>query len=315
MTSSTENLPVNLALSATPDPGALRYLLGVDGGGSGTRVVLADLQGRELARAAAGPSGLALGRAAAWRAIEAAIAAAFQAAGLVQPHAAALALACGLAGVNNVQWAAELMAQNPGYGLVVAETDAYTSLLGAHAGQAGVVVALGTGSVAQVLHADGSRREVGGWGFPVGDEASGAWLGMRAMNFLQRVLDGRAAANTFSLALLAQCGGDKDGVFAWLAQAKQTRFASLAPLVIEHAATQDVARDMLLEAGRDVELMVAALDPTQSLPVAVCGGLAAAISPFLPPALQQRLQPAKGDSASGALILIRDHIDQSNRKD
>ncbi|MBW8836756.1 MAG: ATPase, partial [Burkholderia sp.] len=31
------------------------FLIGVDGGGTGTRIVLADAQGRELAQAASGP--------------------------------------------------------------------------------------------------------------------------------------------------------------------------------------------------------------------------------------------------------------------
>ena len=75
--------------------------------------------------------------------------------------------------------------------MVALESDALTTLLGAHAGQPGVIVAIGTGSVGEVLHADGSRHEVGGWGFPSGDEAGGAWIGMRAINHAQQVVDGR----------------------------------------------------------------------------------------------------------------------------
>ena len=37
------------------------FLIGIDGGGTGTRVVLGDAHGRELAQAASGPSGLGLG--------------------------------------------------------------------------------------------------------------------------------------------------------------------------------------------------------------------------------------------------------------
>ncbi|TCG05130.1 ATPase, partial [Paraburkholderia steynii] len=50
------------------------YLIGVDGGGTGTRVVLASAEGKELAQGSAGPSGLALGVERAWDAILAAIA-------------------------------------------------------------------------------------------------------------------------------------------------------------------------------------------------------------------------------------------------
>src|SRR5260370_9533990 len=47
-----------------------RYLIGVDGGGSGTRVVLADANGVELERATCAPSGLPLGVERAWDAIQ-----------------------------------------------------------------------------------------------------------------------------------------------------------------------------------------------------------------------------------------------------
>ena len=46
---------------------------------------------------------------------------------------------------------------------------------------------LGTGSVGEIKLADGRHVEVGGWGFPAGDEASGAWMGLRAINHVQQV--------------------------------------------------------------------------------------------------------------------------------
>jgi len=284
------------------------YLIGVDGGGTGTRVVLADRSGTELARGIGGPSGLVHGRQKAWDSIQVAIRQAFDHANLPMPALSDLAIGCGLAGVNNVQWAAEFIALNPGFSLMQAETDAYTTLLGAHLGQPGVVIALGTGSVGEVLQANGQRREVGGWGFPASDEASGAWLGLHAVNHLQRTLDGRANANPFSVAVLSHCGGDKDAVFNWLANANQTRYAELAPIVIRFAPEVEVARDIMLAAGREVEAMAHALDVSGKLPIALCGGLAAVMTHYLPSDLQQRAQKPQGDSASGALILIQHHL-------
>jgi len=281
------------------------YLLGVDGGGTGTRVVLADAQGRELARASAGPSGLARGRAQAWQAIQQACTLAFAAANLAQPEIARIALGCGLAGVNNAAWGEEFVALNPGYAVVIAETDSYTNLLGAHGGAAGVVIALGTGSVGMVLQANGERREVGGWGFPVGDEASGAWMGLQAMNYLQRSLDGRTPVDDFAQSLLEFCGGHKDAVFSWLAAANQTRYAQLAPIVIEYAQANKAARQILLQAGLEVASMALALDPTQSLPLALSGGLAEIVRPYVPEQVQRRIQKAQGDSVAGALLLVQ----------
>ncbi len=47
----------------------IEYLIGVDGGGTGTRVRLALPDGTELAQAQSGPSGLALGIGPAWQSI------------------------------------------------------------------------------------------------------------------------------------------------------------------------------------------------------------------------------------------------------
>lgn len=285
-----------------------QYLIGVDGGGTGTRVVVTDLRGVELARGQAGPSGLMHGAASAWQAILQAIDNAFQQANIARPELAQLAIGCGLAGVNNRQWAEEFRAANPGFAGLAVETDAGTTLLGAHEGKPGAIIALGTGSVCEVMDANGHRREVGGWGFPSSDEASGAWMGLRSINHLQHALDGRAMMDDFAAALLKFCGGSKDAVFAWLAGASQTKFAQLAPLVIEFAEKSGKAKNILKEAGIEVEKMANALDPSGTIPIALCGGLAEVVWSYLPESLLHRVTKPKGDSAQGALILVKSQL-------
>ena len=282
----------------------IEYILGVDGGGSGTRIRLARPDGQELAQGQSGPSGLAHGIDKAWTAVAHAASLAFRAAGLPQPPLRQIAIGLGLAGVHNRQWGASFLEHNPGYAQVALESDALTTLLGAHAGQPGAIVAIGTGSVGEVLHADGSRHEVGGWGFPSGDEAGGAWIGMRAVNHAQQAVDGRVPGNAFASAIIDACGGDRDAMQAWLASASQTTYAQLARLVLEHAPSNATALAILTEAGRQIALIAHALDPQAGLPVALCGGLAAPLSPYLPAELLRRVVPAQGDSAAGGLRLI-----------
>lgn len=286
----------------------IEYIIGVDGGGSGTRVRLARPDGQELAQGHSGPSGLAHGIVHAWASVAQAVDLAFGAAGLAQPPLRHLAIGLGLAGVHNKQWAASFIEHHPGYAHVALESDALTTLLGAHGGQPGAIVAIGTGSVGEVLHADGSRREVGGWGFPSGDEAGGAWIGMRAVSHAQQAVDGRVSASDFSSAIVDACGGHRDAMQAWLAAATQTTYAQLARVVLEHAASDAVAHGLLTEAGRQVALIASALDPDGSLPVALCGGLAAPLRAWLPDALLQKVVPAQGDSAAGALRLVRQRL-------
>lgn len=281
----------------------VEFLLGVDGGGSGTRVRLARADGSQLSQGTSGPSALMHGAEAAWKAVGAAAAMAYAQAGMVAPPLHRVAIGLGLAGVHNRQWAAGFLAAQPGYAAVALETDALTTLLGAHQGQAGAIVAIGTGSVGELLDANGQRREVGGWGFPSGDEAGGAWIGLRAVNHAQQVLDGRAAGGAFADAVIAACGGARDAVQTWLAQANQHTYAELAPLVLAHGADAQ-AHAILSEAGRQVALLADALDAGDQVPVALCGGLAAPLTPYLPASLRQRVVSAQGDSATGALRLI-----------
>jgi glucosamine kinase len=286
------------------------YLIGVDGGGTGTRVRIARFSPdgvTELAQGASGPSGLGLGIARAWASVREAVGQAFGAAGIEQPSLDRMAIGLGLAGVHNRQWAHEFEKADPGYAALRLETDAFTTLMGAHGGQPGAIVAIGTGSVGEVLQPDGTRREVGGWGFPAGDEASGGWIGLAAINHIEQVLDGRRPPSSFAHAVIDACGGNRAAIQVWLGQATQTTYASLAPLVLEHAH-DPAARAILTQAGIEAAAIARALDPDESLPLALCGGLGAALRDWLPPTLAARARAPQGDSARGALRMIELHI-------
>jgi glucosamine kinase len=286
----------------------IEYLIGVDGGGTGTRVRIARADGTELAQGQSGPSGLAHGIAQAWQSVGEAVAKAFATVGIHQPAIGSAAIGLGLAGVHNPEWAAQFIAADPGYGALRLENDAYTTLMGAHQGRPGAIVALGTGSVGQALLPDGRQVEVGGWGFPAGDEASGGWLGLRAAGIMQQVVDGRRAHSAFAQALIDSCGGKRAAMQAWLAAASQTKFATLAPIVIAHGATDDAARALLQEAGREAALIARALDPSGTLPLALCGGLGEPLRAYLPPDMLARSVAPAGDAASGALRMIALHL-------
>lgn len=295
------------------------FLVGVDGGGTGTRVVIAHhcAPTVELARGEAGPSGLALGIDPAWQAIALAATRAFAAAGHALDWSACI-VGCGLAGVNHRQWRSAFIDMAPSSlrGLAV-ESDAYTTLLGAHGGVPGVVIALGTGSIGLGLGVDGRMRMAGGFGFPSGDEASGAWLGLHAIGHAQRAVDGRGPCDAFAHDLLRAVGllpeGDasapagaaghvRDALLDWVVNARQSDYATLAPVVAAHAL-HPVAAALFTRAGTEVDAMVNTLDPGRTLPLALCGGLAPVIGPFLDPAHTLRCVPARHDAARGALML------------
>ncbi len=284
----------------------IKYLIGVDGGGSGTRIVVTDLQKNILAKGKGLPSALSLGRDRAWRSIIDTLLMTFSSENIPIPMLHECAIGLGLSGVNNSNWKAEFQLLNPGFKIIEIDTDGYTTLLGAHEGKAGSIVALGTGSVGMILKHDGLRTSVSGWGFPSGDEASGSWLGLKAINIAEQVLDHRLKSTALSDKIFAACGDNEQKLLSWLSFANQNTLATLAPLVFEAAKVDhdQVAIDLLLLASHEVEKMALALDPTLSYPFSICGSLGEALIPYLSVKIKNINQVPKSDSSFGALHLL-----------
>jgi len=287
----------------------IEFLLGVDGGGTGTRVLLARRDGVPIGRGAAGPSALARGISSAWAEIGRAIALAFADAGLPNAAARDCALGAGLSGANHRPWHVAFLQADPGFARLELETDAFTMLLGAHAGRHGAIVASGTGSVGEVWHADGRRASVGGWGFPIGDEGSGAWLGFHAMQHAQHAMDARAKPGALAHAVWTRCGKNPDALLGWCAQANQFEYAQLAPLVFDAEASDPAAADLLAAATAALALMARALDPDGRVPLAVSGSVGQRLAPRFASELRERLVEVADGADAGALNLIRRALD------
>ena len=301
-------------VSKTPPatPGAtppVRYLIGVDGGGTGTRVRLLSADGVGLGHGEAGPSALGQGEEQAWRHILQAINRAFDSAGLATAPTLDCALALGLAGADVLTRRERFLALAPSFGELLLHSDAQTTLSGAHAGRPGAIVAIGTGSIGLAFGVDGSRRMSNGWGFPVGDEGSGAWLGLRSMQLAQQALDGRVATGALARAVFLVAGSNRAELLAWCEQAGQQRYATLAPLVFETEAADPQAAALLARAVLAIEQTVAAIDPAGTLPLALCGSLGRRFEPRLGAAVRARCVAPAGDAVDGALCLLRQHLD------
>ncbi len=282
----------------------IKYLVGVDGGGSGTRIIVTDKKLKILASATGEPSALGQGIEKAWRSILDTLSRAFHYGNLPVPRLSECAIGLGLSGANNIIWKNEFYLRNPGFKNIVLDTDGFTTLLGAHGGKSGVIVAVGTGSVGMLLDSNLNRKDVSGWGFPAGDEASGAWLGLKAAALTQKTIDGRRSHSTLSELVLNFCGKEPAQFLNWLGNAGQNSFAQLAPLVIQAEKSDPEARSLLVSAGLEIELMTKALDLNSQYPFSICGRLGEALIPYIPSSLQKRHKAPDGDSTIGALLLL-----------
>jgi glucosamine kinase len=276
-----------------------RYWVGIDGGGTSTRALVADAEGHVLGRGEAGASALGQGAEQAWRHIGEAIARA----GVEGLALKDCALGLGLSGTGVPAQLAAFLAADPGVARLCIVTDGMAALLGAHGGRPGALLISGTGSVAEALLPDGSRRMTGGWGWQIGDEGSGAWLGQQAMKLAQAAYDGRAAAGPLVQSVWRQAGTTREELLGFCAQAGQGGYASLAPFVFEHEADDPAAAALLAEAARYLDGLGASVHPT--LPLALAGSIALRLGARLSPALQARRVEPQGEPVAGALWLIQ----------
>jgi glucosamine kinase len=291
----------------------IRYHIGVDGGGTSTRARLASADGAPLGFGVSGPSALGHGIEQAWDQIAQAVDSAFADARVTPAPREQCAIGLGLAGANVRQRCADFLGRAPAFAKIALDTDAYTTLLGAYEGRPGAIVAAGTGSVGEALYRDGRRVAVGGWGFPLGDEGSGAWLGLRAMRETHRAVDGRGPVGPLVGMVLAVAGMTRDALLGWCDRPGQNAYAELAPLVFDAAPADSFAADLLDRAARALEEIAAALDPEGTLPLAVCGSIGQKLLPRLGTPIRARCLEPAGDAAQGALRLVRQALSASAR--
>ncbi|WP_295799832.1 BadF/BadG/BcrA/BcrD ATPase family protein [uncultured Microbulbifer sp.] len=219
-----------------------------------------------------------------------------------------VSVACGLAGAGNTVAANQLTTRlkEVGFSDVVVTSDAQTSLLGAGAGLPIVVVAVGTGSVAMRLSRSGNVRQFGGWGLAIGDEGSGAAIGKSAVRTLLWELDihGRAVSELCQH-VMAEVGMQRPTILGWLREAGPREYAALAPTVFEHLPNCQQAKDIITKTAGEIDRLIAAANEEEDLPLALLGGLADKLSPFLSEAHQQKLIAPFGTALDGACMLAR----------
>src|SRR5262245_34874991 len=133
------------------DSASIRYVFGVDGGGTGTRARLTRRSGETIGTAEAGPSALAQGIEQARTNVLLTIERAFRAADIRDWQPEECAVGLGLAGAIVEQHHRDFIRETPRFGALSLASDGFTTLLGAHEGRAGSVVAAGTGSIGEAL--------------------------------------------------------------------------------------------------------------------------------------------------------------------
>lgn len=276
-------------------------LVGVDGGGTGSRARLADLSGRVLGEGEAGPANLRFGVAAGLGAAREAVEAALAAAGLPSESLSRAVAAFGLAGATEPTMLAAARAEPHPFAALAITADAQIACLGAHAGQDGGIVIVGTGTCgwAQV---HGEQHRIGGWGFPISDEGSGAWIGAEAIRRTLWARDGLVPWTPLLAEIFERFERTPTRIVAWMTGAKPRDFATLAPLVVSQAEAGDAAAEALMRAAAGhVAALARRLLELGAPRLSLVGGLAPHVERWLPSEIAARVEPAQGDALDGAL--------------
>lgn len=284
------------------------FYLGVDGGGTGCRARLEDATGLVLGQGIAGPASTRFGIDASWRAIATAFKGALEEAGLSESDLPAVHAGVGVAGYNRLGAAEALSAMPHPFRSIVFTTDAMIACLGAHGGKEGAIVIIGTGSCGIGL-IGGREIKIGGYGFPISDEGSGADLGLRAIRHALRAYDGREDETPLTREVLERLGTDPVAVVAWMDRATATDYATLAPLVLRHAENGDpVGRRVVQPAAEHLNGIVRALVAAGAPRISLIGGLSTILAAWLAPDVRRHLKDPLSDSVAGAIALAKASI-------
>ncbi|MEN8581756.1 BadF/BadG/BcrA/BcrD ATPase family protein [Burkholderia sp. RS01] len=134
-------------------------------------------------------------------------------------------------------------------------------LLAAGGASSGVAVIAGTGSAAWGRNGHGEEARAGGWGYLLGDEGSGYWLGREAVRHSLRRMNQGLEPDDLTRALLVSCGVDDPNKLIALFHSSATGrryWAQQAKLVVEAADSgHRISQQLVDQAGHDLADMAA----------------------------------------------------------
>ncbi|MDP8912026.1 MAG: hypothetical protein M3N39_00450 [Pseudomonadota bacterium] len=283
----------------------MELYLGIDAGGTHTRARLVSGGGEIIGTGEGGPANTRIGLPEALEAVEDAYLQAFAEAGLTDAHLQMTWAGLGIAGLNRRGVLPSLQEHDFPFRSIAFASDAAIANLGAHAGADGAIVIVGTGSVGFGRVGE-EVFTVGGYGFPVSDEGSGADLGMRAIRQSLWARDGRIPHSAMTEEVLEHFHGSAGEIVDWTGQATPTDYAAFAPLVMDHAVQGDpVAERIVQAAALRIDRLIRVLLDRGAPSCCLMGGVSARMRDWLAASIRERLTDPLGDALDGAILLAR----------
>jgi N-acetylglucosamine kinase-like BadF-type ATPase len=297
------------------------HVLGIDAGGTKTVCLLAERDGTIVSEARAGGANLqAVGELEVEKVLHRVMEEAIGDRPIVPT-----AICLGMAGVDREDDAAVVRAimRRIGYKAQVTVTnDALVALVAGAGYDPGIVIIAGTGSIAYGRNARGDAARAGGWGYVLGDEGSGYWIGRLALRAVVRQADGRGRPTGLTPRILKHFGVQQPQDLIHEVYYSGMRPSAIA-MVAAHVQAAFDERDetavTILENGARELVACAASVATRlhmrddAFRFVLAGGMFRAV-PWLTTALtaqlphiapQATVQPLEVEPAYGAVLLAR----------
>lgn len=280
--------------------------LGIDGGGSKCRVVIVNADNQLLGEGLGGPANPLRGMKVATDSILTATQQALTAAGMTFNDMSRLIAGAGLAGVNMPHYFQLFSEWKHPFAAFHLTTDLHIACIGAHDGGDGAVIIAGTGSCG-LADVKGTVLDIGGHGFPYGDNGSGAWFGMQLLHHVLLNKDGLAPDTLLTHLLCAEIGVHNTlDIVSYFMHATPTTYAKFAPMVFTAAEQGDAVALGIVTQGaafiNQIALKLFELSPPR---FSMIGGLAYKLVPYLDKNVQQALTPALAAPEFGAVWFAR----------
>jgi glucosamine kinase len=262
--------------------------VGIDGGGSTVRAVVTDERLNVLGSARGGSvNPNSVGRDPAARTIKEIVSAALTLADVRVDEVRAVG--AGIAGAMTApfhDWLMEILRDMLPLARIHITTDMEIALIAAHGERRGVLVSAGTGSAAFGVNDQGEALLVGGWGYLLGDEGSGAWIGLQALKHIVQASDrghpSMLSERVFDLLQISEAR-DLVPIIYQPGVPASPRLARFAPLVLELAPRDDAARAIVNDAAAHLAELVNVLKERLKMgSPAICfgGGLLSEANPL-----------------------------------
>ena len=226
----------------------MKYIIGIDGGGTKTDCAVADLEGNILFKTKGNPSNFL---------VEGTEKVSGSILNLIEEcknqfkldYQNIEAVLIGTAGAGRQSDAERLKisfieySKRKGINLknFIVESDARIALEGAFTGKPGAILIAGTGSIILGKDNKGNIHRVGGFGRKIGDEGSGYNLGRKGLNAASKQFDGRTTFTLISKYLKEKFNIDSAETIITEIYKNNFDIASIAPLVISAAENNDEA--------------------------------------------------------------------------